>query len=130
MSLLLDTCTFIFLISDYERVPPTVLARIEQEETAVSILCLWEMLIKQGKGLLRIDTEGTTLSECWRDQCESLELVVLPIETADVAHLEQLPALHKDPFDRLLICQAIEHGLGIVTPDDQIRRYPVKTIWN
>ncbi len=130
MSLLLDTCTFLFLISDYERVPEPVLARIEREETAVSILCLWEMLIKHGKGRLRVDTDGTTLAGFWREQCEALELTVLPIETADVARLEQLPPRHKDPFDRLLICQAIEHGLGIVTPDDHIRRYPVKTVWD
>ena len=130
MSLLLDTCTFIFLISDYERIPAPVLARIEREETAVSILCLWEMLIKQGKGLLRVETDGATLSDFWREQCKALELTVLPIETADVARLEQLPPRHKDPFDRLLICQAIEHGLGIVTPDDRIHRYPVKTVWD
>ncbi len=130
MSLLLDTCTFIFLISDYERIPAPVLARIEREETAVSTLCLWEMLIKQGKGRLRVDTDGATLAEFWHDQCKVLELAVLSIDTADVAHLEQLPGFHKDPFDRLLICQAIEHGMGIVTPDDHIRRYPVKTIWD
>lgn len=130
MSLLLDTCTFIYLISDYERIPPTTLARIGNAEVAVSTLCLWEMVLKQGKGRLRVDTDDATLTEFWRNQCESLELTVLPIEPTDVAHLEQLPGLHKDPFDRLLICQAIEHGLGIVTPDDRIRRYPVKTVWD
>jgi len=130
MSLLLDTCTFIFLISDYQRVPAGVRARIEREDTAVSVLCLWEMLIKQGKGLLHVETDGATLSQFWHHHCEALELNVLPIDTADVARLEQLPALHKDPFDRLLICQAIERGLGIVTPDDHVRRYPVKTLWD
>ena len=129
MSLLLDTCTFIFLISDYERVPRVTLARLENSEIAISILCLWEMLIKQGKERLRVDTDGATLADFWRTQCEMLDLVVLPIETADVARLEQLPALHQDPFDRLLICQAIEHGLAIITPDEHIRRYPVKTVW-
>ncbi len=130
MSMLLDTCTFIYLISNYERIPPPTLARIESEALAVSTICLWEMLIKQGKGRLRINTGGATLAEFWREQCAALELTVLPIETADVARLEQLPGLHKDPFDRLLICQAIEHSLTIVTPDAHIRRYPVKTVWD
>ncbi|HGG59480.1 MAG TPA: type II toxin-antitoxin system VapC family toxin [Gammaproteobacteria bacterium] len=130
MSLLLDTRTFIYLISEYQRVPPGVLARMESSSLVVSTLCLWEMLIKAGKGRLRVDTEGSTLTDFWLGQCEALELNILPIDTADVRHLEQLPDFHKDPFDRLLICQAIEHGLAIVTPDSQIRGYPVKTLWD
>ncbi|MBI2989437.1 MAG: hypothetical protein HYY45_21975 [Deltaproteobacteria bacterium] len=43
--------------------------------------------------------------------------------------LARLPSLHKDPFDRMLICQAIVHGLVILTPDQMIYQYPVKTIW-
>jgi len=46
-----------------------------------------------------------------------------------VAQLPRLPALHRDPFDRTLICQAIAEGLTIVTPDEAIRRYPVRTFW-
>jgi PIN domain nuclease of toxin-antitoxin system len=40
-----------------------------------------------------------------------------------------LPHLHRDPFDRMLVCQAIAHGLTLVTPDEAIRRYPVRTMW-
>ncbi len=130
MSLLLDTCTFLFLISDYEHIPSRTLARLENAEVAISTLCLWEMLIKQGKGRLRVETDGTTLADFWRTQCQALELTILSIGINDVAHLERLPDLHRDPFDRLLICQAIERGLTIVTPDEQIHRYPIKTLWN
>ena len=44
-------------------------------------------------------------------------------------HLPCLPPLHKDPFDRMLVCQAIEHGLTLVTPDHSIRKYPIRTLW-
>ncbi|MCI5163416.1 MAG: type II toxin-antitoxin system VapC family toxin, partial [Candidatus Electrothrix sp. AX5] len=47
----------------------------------------------------------------------------------DSFHLANLPAVHKDPFDRILVCQAIENGLTILTSDQHIQRYPVKTLW-
>jgi len=130
MNLLLDTCTFLRLISDYERIPAATLTHLETGNLAVSVICLWEILIKQGKGLLRIDSDGAPTSLFWRRSCETLNLRILPVTVNDVAHLENLPAIHRDPFDRLLICQAIEHGLAIVTPDDHVRRYPVKTLWD
>ena len=46
-----------------------------------------------------------------------------------IDRLSKLPELHRDPFDRMLICQAIEHGLTIVTPDAAIQRYPVRVLW-
>jgi PIN domain nuclease of toxin-antitoxin system len=55
---------------------------------------------------------------------------VLPIQASTLRPLERLPPLHGDPFDRILICQAIEDGLAIVTPDPAIRRYPIETIWD
>jgi len=130
MSLLLDTCTFLHLISDYQRIPASTFSRIKDEELVVSVLCLWEILIKNGKGRLLIETDGRTLADFWHIQCERLDIAVLVIGNRDVAHLEQLPPIHQDPFDRLLICQAIEHGLAIVTPDDYVRRYPIKTLWD
>ncbi len=130
MAWLLDTCTFLHLIGNPERVPARSLARMEKETLYVSVLCLWEMLIKRGKGLLRIDTDGATVTAFWQAQCSALALETLAVDADAIRHLEHLPALHKDPFDRLLICQAIEHGLGIVTPDEAIRQYPVKTLWD
>ncbi len=130
MAWLIDTCTFLHLISNTERVPSHLLARLENDTLYVSVICLWEILIKHGKGLLRIDTGGTTVTAFWRAQCSALALKILAVDAEAIRHLEQLPPLHKDPFDRLLICQAIEHGLAIVTPDQHIRRYPIKTIWD
>jgi len=51
----------------------------------------------------------------------------LPVDEASVARLAGLPPLHRDPFDRLLVCQALEHGLTLITVDDAVRAYPVDT---
>lgn len=53
----------------------------------------------------------------------------LPLDEDAVLQLPRLPAHHKDPFDRMLICQAIAHGMTILTPDPLITRYPVRTAW-
>ena len=53
----------------------------------------------------------------------------LPLEEAAVVHLVKLPSVHKDPFDRMLVCQAIKHELTIVTSDSALQAYPVKTYW-
>lgn len=53
----------------------------------------------------------------------------LPLDEDAVLHLSRLPDYHKDPFDRMLICQAINHGLTILTPDKAISQYPVLTTW-
>ncbi|WP_205617406.1 PIN domain-containing protein [Pelomicrobium methylotrophicum] len=53
----------------------------------------------------------------------------LPFSEADARHLAALPSIHRDPFDRMLICHAIEQGMILVTPDTTIQRYPIRTLW-
>lgn len=53
----------------------------------------------------------------------------LPLDEEAVLQLFKLPALHRDSFARMLVCQAIAHGLGIVTPDAAIANYPARTLW-
>ena len=53
----------------------------------------------------------------------------LPLDEAATLQLPKLPSIHRDPFDRMLICQAINHGLTLLTPDENIRRYPVLSRW-
>ncbi len=53
----------------------------------------------------------------------------LPLGEEHVLSLHKLPPLHRDPFDRLLVCQAIVDGLVLVTPDDVVTQYPVRTLW-
>ena len=53
----------------------------------------------------------------------------LPLDEASTLYLPNLPLVHRDPFDRMLVCQAITHNLILLTPDPLIRQYPVKTVW-
>lgn len=59
----------------------------------------------------------------------TVRALALPIAEKSVAHLPKLPLIHRDPFDRLLMCQSIEHTLTIATSDAVVRKYPVRTLW-
>ncbi len=128
---LLDTCTFLWLIGLPEQLSAGVRGQLAagQTDAAISTATLWEALIKYGKGQIGLDTGGATALEFLTEQCAAHRVEVLPIVASSLAALEHLPPLHADPFDRLLICQAIENGLTLVTPDRHIRRYPIKTFW-
>lgn len=93
----------------------------------VSDVSIWEMVLKSqlGKMNLRGGVSGFVA-----DEFEKNQYAPLPIARRHVLRVEELPALHRDPFDRLLIAQAIEEGLPIVTKDSQIQLYgAVQTIW-
>lgn len=131
MRLLLDTCVFLWLIGIPERLPPGVrdLLALGDTEAAVSTATLWEVLIKHAKGQIGLDTGGASALGFLAGQCAAHRLDLLPVVADTLEPLERLPDIHRDPFDRLLICQAIEHGLTLLTPDQTIRRYPIKTFW-
>ena len=56
-------------------------------------------------------------------------IMALPLEETAILHLHKLPQLHRDPFDRMLICQALEHDCTILTSDALIVQYPIRTLW-
>ncbi|WP_442919610.1 type II toxin-antitoxin system VapC family toxin [Methylobacter sp.] len=62
-------------------------------------------------------------------QCNQHFIEILSLDDKSVYHLSHLPNHHRDPFDKMLVCQAIEHGLTILTSDKLIAQYPVSTIW-
>lgn len=131
MNLLLDTCTFLWMIWDEPIIKPVTRALLTAPDNTVflSTISIWEATAKYAADRLEIRATGSA----WRhliEQREAHEMIPLQLDDRSVAHVEQLPFIHKDPFDRLLICQAIEHGLAIVTPDQHIRRYPIKTVWD
>lgn len=130
MKLLLDSCTFLWLIWDETELVASAreLIRNPANELFLSTASLWEMLIKHSNGRLELRAPGPAHGH-FTNMRERHGIAALPIGEAELAHLAVLPALHRDPFDRILICQAIEHGLTILTPDPLIRRYPVKTLW-
>ena len=131
MGLLLDTCTFLWLIWEDRKLPAQAREAIADATKPVflSAVSIWEATNKHALGKLPVYAKEPAWQHFVR-QRDRHQVAPLPLDERAIRHLEQLPPLHKDPFDRLLICQAIEHGLGIVTPDAAIRRYPVKTIWD
>ena len=131
MRLLLDSCTFLWLIGQSAALPPVVREAIAEPENEcfLSTASLWEILVKHQAGRLEIHSPGVPPERFLIAQRERHGIDTLPIDEAAVAQLPKLPDLHRDPFDRILICQAIAHGLTLVTPDAAISRYPVLTLW-
>lgn len=122
---LLDTSTFLWALGSPERLSPRARRRVDAGENIVSIATYWEVVIKTQKGLLTI----ADLATWWRRATELLAARVLPIRASHVTALAALPMLHKDPFDRILIAQAVAEGLDFVTNNEPIGEYPVRTVW-
>ena len=131
MRLLLDSCSFLWLIGQAAALPEHVRAAIAEPDNAcfLSAASLWEIMVKHRAGRLEIDSRGTPPERFLTMQREAHGIDPLSIDESAVVQLPKLPDLHRDPFDRILICQAIAHGLTLVTPDEAIRRYPVLTMW-
>lgn len=126
MRYLLDTNVLVFLLSAPSELSEEA-ARVVRFEPDLyaSMASLWEIGIKQSLGKLRI---GLTVPEI-EEQCIERDIRVLPIRSAAIERLKQLPDLHRDPFDRLLVAHAQEEGMAIVTRDKTIPLYPVQTVW-
>jgi PIN domain nuclease of toxin-antitoxin system len=122
---LLDTVTLVWALGSPERLSPNARRLVNAGENVVSVGSYWELVIKTQKGLLSI----ADLPSWWRRATELTAARVLPIRVSHVTALAALPMLHKDPFDRILIAQAIAEGLDLVTNDEPISGYPVRTIW-
>lgn len=128
MKLLLDTCTFLWITLD----APELSKRARElfveptNEIYLSAVSVWEIALKVSVGHLSIPgNRGNYI----RTQREQHGIDSLSLDEDTTLHLLRLPHLHKDPFDRMLICQALAEGLVILTPDDLIARYPVRTEW-
>lgn len=122
---LLDTSTLLWALGSPERLSARARRRIDTGDNVVSVASYWEVVIKTHKGLLTI----ADLATWWRQATELMAARVLPIRASHVTALASLPMLHRDPFDRILIAQAIAEGLEFVTNDGPIREYPVQTFW-
>lgn len=122
---LLDTSTLLWALGEPERLPARARRLVDSGENVVSVASYWEVLIKTQRGLLAIPD----LPTWWRRATELSAARVLQIRGSHVTALAALPVLHKDPFDRVLIAQAVAEGLAVVTNDALIGLYPVKTIW-
>lgn len=128
MRLLLDTCTFLWLITGADELSDQAASLFmdQANEVFVSAVSVWELSVKHSLGRLSLPEAPERLVPAQREQHG---IAALPLEERAVLHLHKLPALHRDPFDRMLICQAIEHDCILLTPDPLITQYPVRTLW-
>jgi PIN domain nuclease of toxin-antitoxin system len=124
---LLDSHTFLWASAAPEKLSPKARRICEQisNRLAISAASLWEITAKCGAGKLTIPQLAVTLP-AWVGR---MNLEVLPVQAAHAYAIYGLPALHKDPFDRMLIAQAIAEDLVLVTKDEYIHQYPVRWVW-
>lgn len=128
MKLLLDTCSLIWLVAEPGRLGHGAAEFIDDPNTDLwlSDTSVWEICLKWQKGKLRLPAPPRT----WvREQTDIWHIAPLPIARTHLFRVTELPTLHQDPFDRLLVAQAIEEGLTIATPDPHIAGYPVAVVW-
>ena len=128
MKILLDTCTFLWIISDAPELSDHARTLFVDpvNEAYLSAVSTWEIAIKNVLGRLPLPAPPERFIP---DQREKHHISALSLDEEATLYLTRLPSYHKDPFDRMLICQAITHGLVILTPDESILRYPVKMAW-
>jgi PIN domain nuclease of toxin-antitoxin system len=128
VKLLLDSCTFLWIVADDPHLSENARAmfRDSANETFLSVVSAWEIAVKNALGNMPLPEPADSYVPNFRKK----ELIEpLPLTEEMVLQVVRLPAIHRDPFDRLLICQAISEGMAILTPDQRIRQYPVRTIW-
>ena len=127
MKLLLDTHAFIWWASEPEKLSSAALAACQGESNILllSAASVWEMQIKIQLGKLKLINALRSLIESQR---KTNNLQILPVELSHVLELDALPAHHKDPFDRLLIAQAIVEDATLVSADHVFSKYPAKVI--
>lgn len=127
MKLLLDTHAFLFAIAEPEKLSARVRKWLSDPAIprSISAASFWEIAIKVqiGKLMLPLD-RGFFLK-----QIEYLQATVVPVELRHCLALLALPFHHRDPFDRLLIAQALEDGFTLVTRDRAFGAYRVNTVW-
>jgi PIN domain nuclease of toxin-antitoxin system len=128
MRLLLDSHTVVWAATDDDRLPPNVRELIadRRNRVLVSVASTWELTLNALAGRLRLpESPAAYFDGLVRD----FGLDLLAVQQGHVAALPELPEIHEDPFDRMLVAQALVEDLDLVTGDERIRRYPVRTIW-
>lgn len=127
MKLLLDTHIFLWYVAADARLPTTFRDSIRDPNNQVylSAASVWEAVIKHRLGKLPLPAPPV---EYLLRQREAHQFAALPIEEETMTHLANLPDIHRDPFDRILVAQAIQYRLTLVTLDADLKAYPVPTL--
>jgi PIN domain nuclease of toxin-antitoxin system len=128
MRVLLDTHVFLWWVEGDRALPAKARAALadQENECLISLVSAWELAIKAGLGKLKL---ALPVKRYIVEHAAANGFRMLDIRMAHIGRVETLAAHHGDPFDRLLIAQAIEEKLPVVTADPIFRKYGVKRIW-
>ena len=126
MEVLIDTQSFIWFFENNPRLPVSVRLFMERSDSlVVSIASFWEITIKASLGKLVIPENIAGMI----DKALVNGFKILPIEREHLIALSTLDLIHRDPFDRIIIAQAIAENMPIVSSDDVFQQYPVNCVW-
>ncbi len=123
MNLLLDTCTFLWIVLDPAQLSSraAVLVQDPTNRLFLSAVSAWEIAVVHGLGRVSLQVSPDQFVPSQRT-LHGID--PLPLTEAEALQVVTLPLIHKDPFDRMLICQALANNLVLLTPDSLIRQYP------
>lgn len=125
---MLDTCTFLWAIEGGKQLSDAARVALVDPDNDVflSAVSAWEIAVKHGLGRLPLPEPPDRYVPTQRG---ARGIAPLALDEDAALHLARLPLLHRDPFDRMLVCQALAGALTVVTPDPDIARYPVRILW-
>lgn len=128
MRILLDTCTFPWIVADAPELTPKARSLFldSKNDVFLSPVSVWEIAIKWKLGKLPLPESPERFVTRQR---RAHGVATLALHERAAVHLAKLPNAHRDLFDRMLVCQAIVGDLTIMTPDTAFRDYPVPTLW-
>ncbi len=128
MRVLLDTHVFLWWINDDPRMSERARRVISDEgnDLLFSAASGWEIAIKAGLGRLRVTGD---LAPYLTEQLSRNAIGVLPVHLSHALRVHALPGHHRDPFDRLLVAQALVEDVPLASGDPEVSRYPVEIIW-
>ena len=123
---ILDTCAFIWSVLDDPKLSDTVSDILAGSEAVyISKATLWEIAIKKTTGKLNLRHNTFELEQICIDE----DINILPLKLRYFERIQNMPLIHRDPFDRIIIASAIEEGYTLLTNDSEIIKYEVKTLW-
>lgn len=128
MRLLLDTHTFLWWLNDDPALsgPARTAIATERNECHLSLASCWELAIKSSLGKLRL---SRPVERFIPEELAANDFRLLPLDFRHVARVESLPFHHRDPFDRLLVAQALTEKMSLVSADAVLSAYGVERIW-
>jgi len=128
VKLLLDTCTFLWAIEGGGEISEAARDALADPDNDVvlSAVSAWEIAVKHALGRLPLPEPPDRYVPAQRS---ARGIAALPLDEDAALQLVRLPPLHRDPFDRMLVCQALAGSFTVVTPDPEIARYPVRILW-